>query len=119
MDEIEQGERFLEELAANLDDIKENARKAEAVDAFKKQGLLSKHDAADELTALRQRMLASSEAITRLIDLFLALPVKDVELVNMTKTLVADSKAEMANFRRRHELGDDVQDFSADSDSVN
>ena len=64
-------------------------------------------------------MLASSEAITRLIDLFLVLPIKDIELVHMTKKLVADSKAEIAHFHSRHKLGDDVQDFSTDSDSVN
>ena len=119
MDEIEQSERFLEELAAYVDDIKETGRKAEAVGTFQKQGLVSKHYAADEFKALSQRMLASSEAITRLIDLFLVLPIKDVELVNMTKKLVADSKTEIAHFRSQHKLGDDVQDFSTDSDSVN
>ena len=107
---------LLDELDAWIDDAKRTARQAEVLCSFAEDRLVSRKAAAGELQSMSARMLARSQAITRLINVFLDSPVADRRLVEWAKDLVAESKAELEEFRGGSALSD-VQDLDSGSDT--
>ena len=107
---------LLDELDAWIDDAKRTARQAEVLCSFAEDRLVSRKAAAGELQSMSERMLARSQAITRLINVFLDSPVTDRRLVEWAKDLVAESKAELEEFRGGSVLSD-VQDLDSGSDT--
>ena len=107
---------LLDELDAWIDDARRTARQAEVLCSFAEDRLVSREAAAGELQSMSERMLARSQAITRLINVFLDSPVTDRRLVEWAKDLVAESKAELEEFRGRSALSG-VQDLDSGSDT--
>ena len=107
---------LLDELDAWIDDAKRTARQAEVLCSFAEDRLVSRKAAAGELQSMSERMLARSQAITRLINVFLDSPVTDRRLVEWAKDLVAESKAELEEFRGGSALSD-VQDLDSGTDT--
>ena len=108
---------LLDELDAWIDDARRTARQAEVLCSFAEDRLVSRKAAAGELQSMSERMLARSQAISRLIDVFLDSPVADRRLIEWAKELVADSKADMEEFHGRP-IFSDVQDLDSGSDTV-
>jgi hypothetical protein len=110
------GNDLLDELDACVNEAKRTAQQARDLFNLAGDRMVTREAAEIELQRMSERMLARSQAMSRLINDFLASPVPNRQLAEWAKDLVADAKADMDEARGQR-VFTDVQDLNEESDT--
>ena len=106
------GYEIIKQLRDHVDELKDTIDKSAAVRSFVEQNLLPEEVALGERVDLIYSLIQKSEALTDLVDEFLATDSKHSELVFAATQLVNEAKAEIKQFQDNKFLTefDDVTD---------